>query len=180
MVKMLDPEYINIYINNRIRKRRKKALETHANGSLVISRNTIDENLRVQGLKWMRERERNLETCSQRGALRVASRKVESISDRILRSASVSSLGHLFPDEEDELPPPNPPPSSAAAENLISSSIFAGGLELIGEASSTTSLPPPPPPPCSISRFTNLAFNPPLLYSIYPLSFSLFKLTGSS
>lgn len=117
----------------------------------------------------MEERERNLETCSQRGALRVASRKVESISDRILRSASVSSLGHLFPDEEDELPP-NPPPSSAAAENLISSSILAGGLELIGEASSTTSLPPPAP--CSISRFTSPDLNPPLFYSTHTHSLS--------
>ncbi|CAN8290215.1 unnamed protein product [Cochlearia groenlandica] len=108
--------------------------------------------------------------CSQRGALRVESRKVESISNLIFKRAIVSSLGHLFPDEEhNNLPPPPPPPSSATGENLIIiSSKLAGGLELMGEASSTTSLPLPPPPPCFISIFTNLVFD-----YLATLSFSL-------
>jgi hypothetical protein len=50
-----------------------------------------------------------LETSSHRGPLSVASRKVASISDRILMSACVSSRGHRLLDAPDDPPPPPPP-----------------------------------------------------------------------
>lgn len=70
----------------------------------------------------------HLETSSQRGPLRVASRKVASMSDLILRSAKVSCLGHLFP----LLVP------ASGTGCLMNSSKSAGGRLLMGDAASTS------------------------------------------
>lgn len=58
-----------------------------------------------------------LETSSQRGPLRVASRKVASISDRILMRARVSSRGHRLPAAPDPPPPPLPPASPSMSSS---------------------------------------------------------------
>lgn len=85
---------------------------------------------------------RYLETSSQSGPLRVASRKAESMSERICSRASVSWRGHRFPVAP--LPPLSPPsPSSSgklppAAPGASSSKFAAGGRLLKGDGASAS------------------------------------------
>lgn len=110
-----------------------------------------------------------LETSSQRGPFRVASRKAASISDRIFSSASVSWRGHRLPGT-----PPRSASSPAAARASSSGKFPAkagpnsskfiervgGGRLLIGDAASAAvpkggipgggGTPYWDPPPCCI------------------------------
>lgn len=75
-----------------------------------------------------RKEKTDLETCSQRGALGLASLKATSISDLILSKAIVSSRGHRLDDDESALYPSEtatpPPPESPASR--FSSMGFSG------------------------------------------------------
>lgn len=116
-----------------------------------LQRNTVTHfNSELQGKKKLKLKlklQNYLETSSQRGPLRVASLKAASMSDRILRRASVSCRGHRFP-EMPPLPPSSPaPPSGSSAAGPNSSKLGAaappacegaggGGRALMGGAAS--------------------------------------------